>query len=126
VNALTDVTGFGLLGHLWNIAEASQVTAKVRFDDVPLMPGVQQLAEAGVVPGGSRRNLADITPHVRFPEALAEWKKLVLADAQTNGGLLATVRPRQLPSVLKSLRKRGVEAAVVGSVAKGRPEILVE
>jgi selenide,water dikinase len=126
VNALTDVTGFGLLGHLWNVVEASRVSARVRFDDVPLMPGVQQLAEAGIVPGGSRRNLADVATHVRFPDALAEWKRLVLADAQTNGGLLATVRQRQVPSVLKSLRKRGVEAAVIGSIAKGRPEIFVE
>jgi selenide,water dikinase len=126
VHALTDVTGFGLLGHLWNIVEASRVGATVRFGDVPLMPGAAELAEAGIVPGGSRRNLVDVSPHVRFPEALPEWKRLLLADAQTNGGLLAAVPPKKLGSVLKKLRARQVPAAVIGVLTEGDALITVE
>ncbi len=126
VRALTDVTGFGLLGHLWNIVEASEVSARVRFDDVPLMPGVQVLAEAGIVPGGSRRNLADIASHVRFPSDFPEWKQVVLADAQTNGGLLAAVQPRQVNKVLAALQKRHVIASVIGELVGGKPVITVE
>jgi selenide,water dikinase len=126
VNALTDVTGFGLLGHLWNIVEASKVAATVRFDDVPLMPGAAELAQVGVVPGGSKRNLSDIGPHVSFPADLPEWKRLILADAQTNGGLLATVPRRELDGVLRALRRRKIPAAVIGHLSKGEPVITVE
>jgi len=123
VNALTDVTGFGLLGHLWNVVEASGVRAELRFDDVALLPGVQALVESGVVPGGTRRNLEDMGPHVGFPAEWPGWKKLVLADAQTNGGLLASVPARKLPGVLKALQRRDVPATVIGRLAKGAPRI---
>jgi selenide,water dikinase len=126
VHALTDVTGFGLLGHLWNIVEASRVTADLRFDWVPLLPGVQKLAESGIVPGGTRRNLDDIASHVRFPQEMPEWQRLLLADAQTNGGLLAALPPEEAPSVLKALARRGVTGTVIGRLAKGRPAIRVE
>jgi selenide,water dikinase len=126
VHALTDVTGFGLLGHLWNIVEASKVAATVRFDDVPLMPGAAELAQGGIVPGGTRRNLVDVGPHVAFPAEMPEWQRILLADAQTNGGLLAAVPPGGIDSVLRSLRRRKVSAAVVGHLSKGSPRITVE
>lgn len=126
VHALTDVTGFGLLGHLWNVCEASKVRARVRFADVPLMPGIPALAQADVFPGGSRRNLADLAEHVRFPAKMPEWQRLVLADAQTNGGLLAAVAPRDVARVVRALGRRKVEAHDIGQLEKGAPGIEVE
>ncbi len=126
VHALTDVTGFGLLGHLWNIVEASGVAAAIRYADVPQMPGVAALAEAGVVPGGSKRNLIDMGAHVHFPVEMPEWQRLILADAQTNGGLLAAVSRRKLGVVMKALAKRRVSAWIVGHLSKGAPAIAVE
>lgn len=126
VHALTDVTGFGLLGHLWNVVEASGVRAVVRVADVPRLPGVEALVQAGVVPGGGRRNLEDVAPRVRFAAHVPEWERLLLADPQTNGGLLAAVSKREAASVLSALRRRKVRAQVVGQVGKGSPGIDVE
>ena len=93
VHALTDVTGFGLLGHAWNMAEGSRVRLRLVSDAIPLLEGVLELAARDVVPGGSKANLAWVAPHVRFAERLSGPLRQVLADAQTNGGLLAAVEP---------------------------------
>jgi selenide,water dikinase len=117
VHALTDVTGFGLLGHGWVMAEGSRVVLRLRAAAVPVLEGARDLAARGVVPGGSKANLEWVLPHVRFSEAVdAAWQQ-VLADAQTNGGLLAAVDPERTPRVLALLREVGVEAAHVGEVA---------
>ncbi|MGI5169389.1 selenide, water dikinase SelD [Spirillospora sp. CA-253888] len=83
----TDVTGFGLLGHLYKLARASGVTAVVHASAVPYLDGARQAMRDGFVPGGSRRNLAWVSPHTGFGR-LAEEERLLLADAQTSGGLL--------------------------------------
>jgi len=117
VHALTDVTGFGLLGHGWEMAEGSRVVLRLRAAAVPVLEGARDLAARGVVPGGSKANLEWVLPHVRFSEAVdAAWQQ-VLADAQTNGGLLAAVDPERTPRVLALLREVGVQAAHVGEVA---------
>jgi selenide,water dikinase len=116
VSALTDVTGFGLLGHAWEMAEGSRVVLAFRAASVPLQAGVLALAERDVVPGGSKANLDWVEPHVRFAPAIGRAMKLVLADAQTNGGLLAAVAPGRLEAVLRLLVDRGVEAVHVGEV----------
>ncbi|HET6923460.1 MAG TPA: selenide, water dikinase SelD, partial [Anaeromyxobacteraceae bacterium] len=117
VHALTDVTGFGLLGHGWEMAEGSRVVLRLRAAAVPVLEGARDLAARGVVPGGSKANLEWVLPHVRFSEAVdAAWRQ-VLADAQTNGGLLAAVDPERTPRVLALLREVGVQAAHVGEVA---------
>jgi selenide,water dikinase len=77
---------------------------------------VAALAAAGLVPGGSRANLDWVAPRTVFPEGMAPAERLVLADAQTNGGLLAAVRPERAPELLAALREAGVEAAAVGEV----------
>ncbi len=117
VHALTDVTGFGLLGHAWNMAEGSRVRLRLQSDAVPLLEGVVELAAQDVVPGGSRANLAWVAPHVRFADRLAPALRQVLADAQTNGGLLAAVEPEAAGAVLAALRGAGVEAVQVGYAA---------
>ena len=83
----TDVTGFGLLGHLYKLARASGVTAVVNSAAVPLIDGALAALRAGYVPGGSRRNLAWVEPHTD-PGSLSEEQLILLADAQTSGGLL--------------------------------------
>ena len=120
VHALTDVTGFGLLGHAWEMAEGSGVTLRIRSQAVPVLDGVVDLAAADVVPGGSRANLAWVQPHLRAdPDAALPL--IVLADAQTNGGLLAAVAPERSAGVLAALAAAGVNAADIGEVLPGSP-----
>jgi selenide,water dikinase len=121
VSALTDVTGFGLLGHAWEMAEGSNVVLHLEVARVPLQPDVVALAERDVVPGGSKANLTWVSPHVRFDAAVALPLRIVLADAQTNGGLLAAVRPDRFPTVMRLLADQGVAAAHVGEV-RAAPE----
>lgn len=121
VSALTDVTGFGLLGHAWEMAEGSNVVLHLEVARVPVQPDVVALAERDVVPGGSKANLAWIAPHVRFDAAIPLPVRTVLADAQTNGGLLAAVRPDRFPTVMRLLAEQGVNAAHVGEV-RAAPE----
>jgi selenide,water dikinase len=117
VHALTDVTGFGLLGHAWNMAEGSRVRLSVTSDAVPILDGVLELAAQDVVPGGSKANLAWVAPHVRFAARIPAALRQVLADAQTNGGLLAAVQPEAAGRILASLQAAGVDAVQVGHVA---------
>jgi selenide,water dikinase len=120
VHALTDVTGFGLLGHAWGMAEGSGVGVRIRSQAVPVLDGVVDLAAAGVVPGGSRANLEWVEPHlVADPDAALPL--IVLADAQTNGGLLAAVAPERSAGVLAALAAAGVRAADIGEVLPGAP-----
>jgi selenide,water dikinase len=121
VHALTDVTGFGLLGHGWEMASGSGVTLRIRAAAVPVLEGVHELAARDVVPGGSKSNLRWVTPNVRIAEGLAPTWPIVLADAQTNGGLLAAVDPARAEPLLAELRAAGVGAAAIGDVVAGEP-----
>jgi selenide,water dikinase len=128
VHAVTDVTGYGLLGHLLEMLEGSKVAARLRTQAIPVLPAAMRLARAGVIPGGTRANLDAAARKVRFVGALAhdETMQLILADAQTSGGLLAAVSPRSSPSIVRELDAAGVTAAVVGEIVSGRPGVIVE
>jgi len=126
VHALTDVSGFGLLGHLAEMALGAKLRARLLLESVPILAGVPALAEQGVVPGGTTANLEHFARYVRFPAGLPEPIRWVLADAQTNGGLLAAVPRAALPKAERALARAGVEAAVVGELTGGRPRIDVE
>jgi selenide,water dikinase len=91
VHAVTDVTGFGLLGHLKEMCQGSDVSAKINFSELAFLPNVQQLAEAGIIPGGTVRNLDYVKDFVNFDSTLSEIDKLLAADAQTSGGLLVSL-----------------------------------
>lgn len=121
VHALTDVTGFGLLGHGWEMAEGSGVTLRLRAEAIPVLPGVRELAAQDVVPGGSRANLRWIQPNVLLAAGLHPTTAVVLADAQTNGGLLAAVDRSRAGAVLEALRAAGVAAVEIGDVVPGEP-----
>jgi selenide,water dikinase len=119
--AATDVTGFGLLGHLHHLLLGSQAAARVDAGAVPLLPFVRALAAEGLCPGGSRRNAEYVAPHARFDPALADVDRLLLCDAQTSGGLLVAVPPAGLARLLAELERRGAPArAVIGEVVEGR------
>lgn len=114
----TDVTGFGLLGHLARMAESSGVDAVINTGDVPLLAGVRELGAKGVVPGGTRRNLDWTRQHVDAGHA-DDVTLLLLADAQTSGGLLFGAEPDRARSAVADLTAEGAEAAVVGHVEAG-------
>lgn len=116
-HAATDVTGFGLLGHLSEMVRGSAVGATVYARRVPLIDGTRALAERGLIPGGSRRNLAAVEPMVRFTPTLGEVDRLVLADAQTSGGLLIAVAPERRGELVERLLVAGTLAAsVIGEI----------
>jgi cysteine desulfurase NifS/selenium donor protein len=117
-SAATDVTGFGLLGHLREMAAASGVDAEVEAASVPLLPGVRDLAAADGAPGGSLENLDHVAPHVDFAPGLSRVDRLLLADAQTSGGLLIAVPEERSVALLATLAARGVaDARRVGRIA---------
>jgi selenide,water dikinase len=117
VCAATDITGFGLLGHLASLARESKVVAQIRASQVPVLdPAVEDLIRAGCVPGGTRRNLQAAT-RVEWESGVAEWQRILLADAQTSGGLLLCVPPVRLADVLALLESLGtLSRAVVGEL----------
>lgn len=125
VNALTEVKGLGLLGHVLELARGSSVAAVLELEHLPILAGVPALAEQDIVPDRTKANLTQVEPNVAFPEGLPMPIRYVLADAQTNGGLLAAVPNRDLDRALKGLARAKVEIWVIGRLIKGRPEIHV-
>lgn len=120
VHAATDVTGYGLLGHLRNVLRASGMRAEVRAADVPLIEGTRELASAGHVPGGTERNLADLMEDVLFDASVPDEVRTLLADAQTSGGLLIVVAADRAADLVEALEGRAPSAAVIGQVVEGR------
>ena len=120
VHALTDVTGFGLLGHLDSAMRASNTRARIDASAIAVLPFVRELARAGVVPGGTKANLQFVSERATFPQGMDEPDRLLLADAQTNGGLLAAVDAEAAAKVLRALLDAGAPARAIGEVARVR------
>jgi selenide, water dikinase len=122
VHAMTDVTGFGLLGHLLEICRGSKLGARISAPSVPLLDNVLTLAEAGIVTGASDRNWASYGDHVRFVANLNPAMRQLLCDPQTSGGLLVSCAPETAARVQDVFRHHGCErAATIGSMAEGPP-----
>src|SRR5690349_15261969 len=120
VHAATDVTGFGLLGHLRTLLEASGAAAELVAADVPILPGAREAAERGAVPGGTTRNAASLAPVVTFADGVDAAARLLLVDAQTSGGLLIAVAPDKVDALVAGLEREATPAAaVIGRVAAG-------
>jgi selenide,water dikinase len=113
VSAATDVTGFGLLGHLAHMLDASQVAAEIAYESLPVLAHAWNLASRGVVPGGTERNLAAAAERVEWGAELTEADRIICADAQTSGGLLLAVPRENEAALLEALRGEGTPVAVV-------------
>ena len=125
VHAVTDITGFGLLGHALEVCRGAGLAAEIAADP-PLLPTVEGLARAGVRTGASTRNWASYGESVRLPPGLEDWRRDLLTDPQTSGGLLIAVAQADAPAVLDLVRSRGfAAAAVVGRLLDGPPEVRV-
>jgi len=119
-HAATDVTGFGLLGHLHHMAQAAGCGARVDVGAVPVFDFARGLAGDGAIPGGSAKNLGYVAPHASFAGDVDEAFQLVLADAQTSGGLLIAVPPENEARLLAELETEGTPArAVIGELVEG-------
>ncbi len=119
VKTATDVSGFGLLGHLNEICEASKVSAEIKYNDLPLLPGVNKLASDGIIPGGTKRNLSFATSFTYFHDQLTKIQQLISADAQTSGGLLISLSPDSAKMFIKKFNERSpIKAQKIGNIIK--------
>jgi selenide,water dikinase len=126
VHALTDVTGFGLLGHLLEICKGSGVSAHVDWKSLPVLPGALELAREGFSTGASGRNFSGYGTMVRLGDGIDEAGKALLTDPQTSGGLLVACAPDTLDAVMEAFHADGFShAAVVGRIESGTPAVSV-
>lgn len=122
VHALTDVTGFGLAGHALELARGSGLAVDIAWPRVPLLAGVQALAEAGNITGASGRNWAGYGEQVELSPALSAVDRALLTDPQTSGGLLVSCAPSAVPQVLEVFRRHGFDgAAAIGEISAAGP-----
>tara|TARA_B100000315_G_scaffold260670_1_gene323878 strand:- start:4885 stop:5838 length:954 start_codon:yes stop_codon:yes gene_type:complete len=118
-SAATDVTGYGLLGHLLEMCRASQVSAEISFSNLPFIDGVENLALDGIIPGGTKRNFNYVSPKVNFRYELKEHQKLMVADAQTSGGLLISLPQDNAQKFVAEFNDNSPNPAVIiGTVTK--------
>jgi selenide,water dikinase len=126
VHALTDVTGYGLLGHLLEVCRGSGLAARLDFEAVPILSAARHLVEAGYATGASERNWASCQEAVELPPDWPLWRRKILTDPQTSGGLLVACEPAAVPRVLEVFRREGFRyASVIGSLEHGEPRIVV-
>jgi selenide,water dikinase len=126
VHALTDVTGFGLLGHLLEICRGSKLQATLDFAKLPILSAAKFLAEQGYVTGASDRNWASYGPHVTMPAGAPGWQQKMLTDPQTSGGLLVACDAATAPQVLEIFHQQGFkDACVIGEMRAGSAKIVV-
>jgi selenide, water dikinase len=125
VHGCTDVTGFGLLGHTAELAKGSGVGVRIGASQVPVLPRVRELADAGFVPGGTKNNYAHLEGTVTFAPSIDQIGQWILCDAVTSGGLLISAAAEDADALLAALRAEGVEAAKIGEVVADHPGQIV-
>jgi len=126
VHAMTDVTGFGLLGHLLEVCRGSTLAAAVESARLPILSRARDLAVAGHNTGGADRNWASFGREVRLPAAMPAWQRNILCDPQTSGGLLVCCAPAEVDRVMRLFRDGGfADAAVIGALQAGEPAVVV-
>ncbi len=119
-NACTDITGFGLLGHLCELLQASKVGAKIHLSNVPIIEPAYQLAHDKIIPGGTLSNLEFIAEKTDWSKEISEEEKLILSDAQTSGGLLISLPKEKEKKLLQILAAKGVSGAVIGEIIEDK------
>ena len=125
VNAATDVTGYGLIGHLSEMARGSGAGATISRSAIPVLPGTLELLSRGIVPGGTHRNLAGVVGNTRWPDGFSDNEKLLLCDAQTSGGLLIAVSPDRTDDLVAAVKASGAPTAdVIGEVTGGEAGVI--
>jgi len=126
VHALTDVTGFGLLGHLLEICRGSKLRAEIGFGQLPILSAARHLLEQGYATGASDRNWASYQREVTLPAGTPDWYKTLLTDPQTSGGLLVACAPASVAAVLELFKSQGFNHATqIGRLAAGAPSVVV-
>jgi selenide,water dikinase len=126
VHAMTDVTGFGLLGHALEMARGANLSLTVRADDLPVLPEAESFARQGFVTGASGRNWASYGGSVLLPADFPEWRRQLLTDPQTSGGLLVACEPGRAEAILRDIVMAGYPCArIIGRVDSGEPEVKV-
>jgi selenide,water dikinase len=126
VHAVTDITGFGLAGHLLEMLRGSRLAGELRFDSLPVMAEALEWVKQGVATGASERNWNGYGQEVQLPAGAPEWQRKLLSDPQTSGGLLVACAPRAEKAVLAEFAKRGfAEARTIGRLAAGAPRLTV-
>ncbi len=117
VHAATDITGYGLAGHGFKMANGSAVTLRIEESDLPVLPGALELCAAGMIPGGGKRNREFFGPHVKISEEIADEMGEIMFDPQTSGGLLIALPERDAIALLADLQRAGnTDAEIIGSV----------
>ncbi len=123
-SACTDITGFGLLGHAAELAEASQVSLEICFSDVPLLPEAMEMARMGIIPGGAYNNKEHLGDKVAFDKSLRPEEQMILFDPQTSGGLLIAVAEAMTDKLVAELTERDVQSAVIGRVLPAQNKLI--
>jgi selenide,water dikinase len=122
VNACTDITGFGLMGHLYEMCCGAAVRARVSLSAVPVFSEAYDLLDSGIVPGGTYANQVYLEKHITYAPGITNDQQLLLCDAQTSGGLLIAVPAERTSALLTELNQHGVHiAAVIGEIIPGEP-----
>ena len=125
VHAATDITGYGLLGHLFEMCQGSNISAEIHNSQIPVINGTVGLAEKGFIPGGSKRNFKTSRKYTKFSVSLSEIDKLILTDAQTSGGLLISLSENQAHDFLNLFSdETGMEAVIIGKIFEKRKDTI--
>jgi len=122
-NAVTDVTGFGLVGHAFEMVRFGKIKARIMADKVPILPGVRELIREGMVPGGTKRNQDHFSSQIRMDSKVSEEQRLILFDPQTSGGLLIAISVESSQKLIEKLGKN--MAIIVGDIKEGKGELEV-
>jgi len=125
INACTDITGFGLLGHLKEMLDNKNISAEIFADKVPVIKGTEDLVTAGIIPGGSMRNLEYSKNWVEWSPKIGENKKIIFADSQTSGGLLISTDPVTAKKLVGEMTNNGVEhAKIIGKICEKKKKLI--
>jgi len=123
VNACSDVTGFGLLGHLREMVDGAGLHAEISLSKIPIIEGVMELIDRGIAPGGTLRNLESLEGHVNWAKGVSENSKILMSDAQTSGGLLISVPQTRATDLIKELENNGEnQAKIIGMMTEHKKE----
>ena len=127
VHAATDITGYGLLGHLSEMCKGSNVSAEIHSSEIPFINGTTELAERGFIPGGSKQNFKTSENYTKFSESMSEIEKFILADAQTSGGLLVSLPKETASNYIENVSQHQFfSPIIIGKITeKGSTQILI-